>query len=219
MNINLYFLQFTSTVIELCYEKRDIGGIFLERKERSFSLYWTLLKSTFVLSAFTIGGGYVIVPLMQKKFVEELGWIDKEEMLDLVALGQSMPGALAVNTSILVGYRIAGISGALITVLGTVSPPLLIITIISYFYQNFRDNAFIDALMLGMQIGVVAVILNVVYNMAKDVFDTKDIINVLILLGAFVAGFVFDLNVILIILVAGILGYLNNMVKLKRGDA
>lgn len=219
MNINLYFLQFTSTVIELCYEKRDIGGIFLERKERSFSLYWTLLKSTFVLSAFTIGGGYVIVPLMQKKFVEELGWIDKEEMLDLVALGQSMPGALAVNTSILVGYRIAGISGALITVLGTVSPPLLIITIISYFYQNFRDNAFIDALMLGMQIGVVAVILNVVYNMAKDVFDTKDIINVLILLGAFVAGFVFDLNVILIILVAGILGYLNNMIKLKRGDA
>lgn len=191
----------------------------MQRKERSLSLYWTLLKSTFVLSAFTIGGGYVIVPLMQKKFVEELGWIDKEEMLDLVALGQSMPGALAVNTSILVGYRISGILGAFVTVLGTVSPPLLIITIISYFYQNFRDNAFIDALMLGMQIGVVAVILNVVYNMAKDVFETKDIINVLILLGAFIAGFIFEANVILIILVAGVLGYLNNMVKLKRRNA
>ncbi len=191
----------------------------MQRKERSLSLYWTLLKSTFVLSAFTIGGGYVIVPLMQKKFVEELGWIDKEEMLDLVALGQSMPGALAINTSILVGYRISGILGAFVTVLGTVSPPLLIITIISYFYQNFRDNAFIDALMLGMQIGVVAVILNVVYNMAKDVFETKDIINVLILLGAFIAGFIFEVNVILIILVAGVLGYLNNMVKLKRRNA
>ena len=191
----------------------------MQRKERSLSLYWTLLKSTFVLSAFTIGGGYVIVPLMQKKFVEELGWIDKEEMLDLVALGQSMPGVLAVNTSILVGYRTAGILGAFVTVLGTVSPPLLIITIISYFYQNFRDNAFIDALMLGMQIGVVAVILNVVYNMAKDVFETKDIINVLILLGAFIAGFIFEVNVILIILVAGVLGYLNNMVKLKRRNA
>ena len=191
----------------------------MQRKERSLSLYWTLLKSTFVLSAFTIGGGYVIVPLMQKKFVEELGWIDKEEMLDLVALGQSMPGALAINTSILVGYRISGILGAFVTVLGTVSPPLLIITIISYFYQNFRDNAFIDALMLGMQIGVVAVILNVVYNMAKDVFQTKDMINVLILLGAFVAGFIFEVNVILIILVAGVLGYLNNMVKLKRRNA
>ena len=191
----------------------------MQRKERSLSLYWTLLKSTFVLSAFTIGGGYVIVPLMQKKFVEELGWIDKEEMLELVALGQSMPGALAVNTSILVGYRISGILGAFVTVLGTVSPPLLIITIISYFYQNFRDNAFIDALMLGMQIGVVAVILNVVYNMAKDVFQTKDMINVLILLGAFVAGFIFEVNVILIILVAGVLGYLNNMVKLKRRNA
>ncbi|MDE1549655.1 chromate transporter [Jeotgalibaca caeni] len=185
--------------------------------ERSLSLYWTLLKSTFVLSAFTIGGGYVIVPLMQKKFVEDLKWIDTEEMLDLVALGQSMPGALAVNTSILVGYRMAGVSGALTTVLGTVSPPLIIITVISYFYMSFRDNPIVDALMLGMQIGVVAVILNVVVTMVKDVLKTKDIVNLLILIGAFVAGFIFEVNVILVILVAGIIGYINNMQKLKKG--
>ncbi|UJF16501.1 chromate transporter [Jeotgalibaca sp. MA1X17-3] len=110
----------------------------MERKEKTGSLYWTLLKSTFVLSAFTVGGGYVIVPLMQKKFVEDLGWIETEEMLDLVAIGQSMPGVLAVNTSILIGYRIAGLSGALTTVLGTVSPPLFIITIISFFICSFK---------------------------------------------------------------------------------
>lgn len=189
----------------------------MEKMERSLSLYWTLLKSTFVLSAFTIGGGYVIVPLMQKKFVEDLKWIDTEEMLDLVALGQSMPGALAVNTSILVGYRMAGVSGALTTVLGTVSPPLIIITVISYFYMSFRDNPIVDALMLGMQIGVVAVILNVVVTMVKDVLKTKDIVNLLILIGAFVAGFIFEVNVILVILVAGIIGYINNMQKLKKG--
>lgn len=189
----------------------------MEKMERSLSLYWTLLKSTFVLSAFTIGGGYVIVPLMQKKFVEDLKWIDTEEMLDLVALGQSMPGALAVNTSILVGYRMAGVSGALTTVLGTVSPPLIIITVISYFYMSFRDNPIVDALMLGMQIGVVAVILNVVVTMVKDVLKTKDIVNLLILIGAFVAGFLFEVNVILVILVAGIIGYINNMQKLKKG--
>lgn len=191
----------------------------MERQEKTLSLYWTLLKSTFILSAFTVGGGYVIVPLMQKKFVEELGWIDTEEMLDLVALGQSMPGALAVNASILVGYRIAGLSGAFTTVVGTVSPPLIIISIVSYFYMQFRDNPIVEALMLGMQIGVVAVILNVVFNMAKDVFRTKDIINVIILIGAFLAGFVFEWNVVLIIVVAGLLGFLNNNRKVKKGRA
>lgn len=191
----------------------------MERQEKTLALYWTLLKSTFILSAFTVGGGYVIVPLMQKKFVEELGWIDKEEMLDLVALGQSMPGALAVNTSILVGYRIAGISGAFVTVLGTVSPPLIIISVVSYFYMQFRDNPVVESAMLGMQIGVVAVILNVVFNMAKDVLDTKDVINLLILIGAFVAGFIFNLNVVLIIVVAGVLGFFNNRYKVKKGGA
>lgn len=185
----------------------------MEKIEGKMTTYWTLVKSTFILSAFTIGGGYVIVPLMQKKFVEELGWIDSEEMLDLVALGQSMPGALAVNTSILIGYRIAGIAGALVTLLGTVSPPLIIITIISYFYMSFRDNPIIDALMLGMQVGVVAVILNVVYNMVKDVVKRKDIINILILIGAFIAAFIFDINVIAIIFVAGLLGFMNNRMK------
>lgn len=191
----------------------------MERREKSGSLYWTLLKSTFILSAFTVGGGYVIVPLMQKKFVEELGWIDMEEMLDLVAIGQSMPGVLAVNTSILIGYRIAGLSGALTTVLGTVSPPLLIISIVSFFYMQFQNNPIVEAMMFGMQIGVVAVILNVVFNMAKDVLKTKDIVNAIILLGAFLAGFVFDLNIILIIVGAGLLGFLNNMWKVKRGGA
>lgn len=191
----------------------------MEKEKKTLSQYWVLLKTTFILSAFTIGGGYVIVPLMQKRFVEELGWIDTEEMLDLVAMGQSIPGALAVNVSILVGYRIAGISGALTTVLGTVSPPLIIISIVSYFYMQFRDNPIVEALMLGMQIGVVAVILNVVYNMAKDVIGTRDIINILILAGAFIAGFVFEVNVVAIILIAGLLGFLNNRAKTKKEGA
>lgn len=194
-------------------------GESVKEKEKPLNLYWILIKTTFVLSIFTIGGGYVIVPLMQKKFVEELGWIDTDEMLDLVALGQSIPGSLAVNVSILVGYRIAGISGAMITVLGTVSPPLLIITVISYFYMSFRDNPIVDALMLGMQIGVVAVILNVVYSMIKDIWKTRDLINMFILMGAFVAGFAFDINIILIILIAGIMGFLNYMWKIKKGGA
>ena len=95
----------------------------------------------------------------------------------------------------------------------SVSPPLIIITIISYFYMSFRNNPIVDALMLGMQVGVVAVILNVVFNMVKDVLKRKDNVNILILVGAFIAAFVFDVNVIAIIFVAGILGFINNRMK------
>ena len=188
----------------------------MQRNEKTRETYWILLKTTFVLSAFTIGGGYVIVPLMQKKFVEELAWIETEEMLDLVAIAQSIPGALAVNTSILVGYRIAGVSGAIVTVVGTVSPPLFLITIISYFYLAFRDNLLISALMVGMQIGVVAVIANVVYKMIQDVLKMKDWVTTLILIGSFMAAVFFDINVILIIFVAGTLGFINNILRLRR---
>ena len=84
----------------------------------------TLFLSTLQLSACTFGGGFIIIPLMRKKFVEELHWIDEQEMLDLTAIAQSSPGAIAVNASILVGYHVAGVAGALLTVLGAVLPPL-----------------------------------------------------------------------------------------------
>ena len=98
-----------------------------------------------MLSAFTFGGGYVIVPLMRKKFVEEYRWIEEKEMLDLVAIGQSAPGPIAVNTSILVGYRLAGVPGAFFTILGTVLPPLIIISVISLFYTAFRESPAVAA--------------------------------------------------------------------------
>ena len=94
--------------------------------KKDFAFYRKLFCSTFYLSAFTFGGGYVIIPLMRKKFVEQYHWIEEEEMLDLTAIAQSSPGAIAVNASILIGYRLAGLFGALVTVLGTVLPPLIL---------------------------------------------------------------------------------------------
>ena len=132
--------------------------------------YWTLFWSTFQLSAFTFGGGFVIIPLMRKKFVHHLKWIEEEEMLDLTAIAQSCPGAIAVNASILVGYRVAGVPGALITMLGTVLPPLIIISIISLFYAAFRDNAVVSMVMSGMLAGVAAVICDVVLTMGANIF-------------------------------------------------
>lgn len=165
-----------------------------------------LFLSTFKISACTFGGGFVIIPLLRRKFVEELGWIDEQEMMDLTAIAQSSPGAIAVNASILVGYRVAGIPGAMLTVLGTVLPPLIIISVISLFYKAFRDNAIVNAAMAGMLCGVAAVILDVVINMIKGIFKQKRILPVLVMAGAFAAVRFFSVNIIIIILVCGVIG-------------
>ena len=123
-----------------------------------------LFLSTLYLSAFTFGGGYVIVTLMKKKFVDQYHWIEENEMLDLVAIAQSSPGAIAVNGAIVVGYKLSGILGALVAILGTVLPPFVILSVISVFYKAFRNNWLISQLLEGMQAGVGAVIASVGYG-------------------------------------------------------
>ena len=173
---------------------------------KNFKFYLTLFSSTFSLSAFTFGGGYVIVPLMRKKFVEKLKWIDEEEMMNMIAIAQSSPGAIAVNTSILVGYRLAGIAGAIISTLGTVLPPLIIITVISFFYSQFKDNRVVNALLKGMQAGIAAVIIDVVSDLIGNIIKKKRIASVFIMIGAFAATYYFKINVAFIILTSGLIG-------------
>ena len=172
------------------------------RRHKSRQLFLSTLK----LSACTFGGGYVIVPLMRKRFVDELHWIEEQEMLDFIAIAQSSPGAIAVNASILVGYHVAGFSGALLTVLGTVLPPLVIISVISLFYQAFRDNAIVNLVMSGMLCGVAAVIFDVVINMAKAVLQHKRLLPLLVLVGSFIATRFLHVHIMLIILVCGVIG-------------
>ena len=133
-----------------------------------------LFLSTLYLSAFTFGGGYVIVTLMKKKFVDEYHWIEENEMLDLVAIAQSSPGPIAVNGAIVVGYKLAGMIGVLVSIIGTIIPPFLIISVISVCYQAFRDNFFVSQMLEGMQAGVGAVIASVTYEMGAGVVKEKD---------------------------------------------
>ncbi len=176
----------------------------LLKKDKLF--YWKLFLSTFTLSTFTFGGGYVIVPLMQKRFVKELKWIDEDEMLDLVAIGQSAPGPIAINTSILVGYRMAGIPGAFLTILGTILPPLITITVISYFYIAFRDNTIVKTLMKGMSAGVAAIIVDVVIDMAAKIIKNKTLLPIAVMILAFIAAAFLKINLIYILLICGALG-------------
>lgn len=162
--------------------------------------YWILFTSCLYISAFTFGGGFVIIPLMRKKFVENLKWLEETEMMDLAAIAQSSPGAIAVNAAILTGYKIGGVTGAMLAMLATILPPMIIIGVISYFYIAFRENAVVNAVLKGMQAGVAAVICDVVLRMGADVCKEKNILLVIIMAVAFILTFFLDVNVVYIIL-------------------
>ena len=180
--------------------------------------YTTLFWSTLKLSACTFGGGFVIVSLMRKKFVEELKWIEEQEMLDMVAIAQSSPGAIAVNASIIVGYHVAGFTGALLSVLGTILPPLTIISVISMFYQAFRDNTIVTMAMAGMLAGVAAVLCDVVITMIRGIIKQKRILPVLVMAGAFLFAHFLKVNIIVLLLVCGVIGALDTLYREKSKE-
>lgn len=178
-----------------------------------------LFFSTLYLSAFTFGGGYVIITLLKRKFVDELKWIEEDEMLDLVAIAQSSPGPIAVNGAIVLGYKLAGFAGILFAVLGAIIPPFVILSIISFFYQAFKNNFVIQALLTGMKSGVSAVILSVVFDMASGIVKGKDIILIIVMVLAFVANYFLKVNVIFIILACVLIGIILTLLRTgKRGE-
>lgn len=172
--------------------------------------------TTLYLSAFTFGGGYVIVSLMKKKFVDEKHWIEQDEMLDLVAIAQSSPGPIAVNGSIAVGYKLCGIAGALVAIVGTIIPPFVIISIISYCYSAFRANWVISQMLEGMQAGVAAVIASVTYDMGADIVKQRDDLGVLVMIAAFVASYILEINVVFIVIVCGLVGVCRGQLEKRR---
>lgn len=165
-----------------------------------------LFLSTLYISAFTFGGGFVIITFMKRKFVDGLHWIDEQEMLDLAALAQSSPGAIAVNAAILVGWRVAGFAGMLVAVLGTIIPPMVILSVISFFYAAFAANRYVALVLKGMQAGVAAVILDVVCGLGKNVLKEKSWLSIAVMAAAFAATWFFRVNVIYIILAAAFVG-------------
>ena len=165
-------------------------------------LFFTMLY----ISSFTFGCGFVIVTFMKRKFVDELHWIDDQEMLDLTALAQSSPGAIAVNAAILVGWHVAGFWGMVFAVLGTIIPPMVILSVISFFYAAFATNPYVALVLKGMQSGVAAVILDVVFSLGKGVVKSKSWLYLSVMAAAFVATFFFDVNVVYVILAAAVIG-------------
>ena len=175
-----------------------------------------LFFGTLYISAFTFGGGFVIVTLMKKKFVDQLHWIDEQEMLDMTALAQSSPGAIAVNAAILVGWRVAGLAGMIVAALGSVLPPLIILSVISFFYTAFASNPYVALVLKGMQAGVAAVILDVVCDLGGKVLQTKSVLFIGLMVVAFAANFLWGVNVVLIIVAAAVIGVVRTLFQMRK---
>lgn len=189
-------------------------------EQKKSKILWQLFRATFTLSAFTFGGGFVIVSLMKKKFVEELGWLEEDEMLDITAIAQSSPGPIPINASVILGYRMAGLAGTVTAILGTALPPMIIISVISIFYTQFRENRIIAVALQVMRAGVAAVIFDVVYNLAANVCKTRRPLYIILMIAAFIAAVVFDVSAVIIILVClgiGIADVIISYAGTKRG--
>lgn len=184
---------------------------------KHWSQYRTLFLSTLTLSAFTFGGGYVIVSLMKRKFVDELHWLEENEMLDMTAIAQSCPGAVAVNAAILVGHRVAGVWGTLVAILGTLIPPFLIISVLSLCYDAFRSNPMVAAVLKGMESGIAAVIADVTVNLAGNACRESGWPAVVVMGLAFCASWFFDVNVLWIILACGGYGFVRTWLGRRKG--
>jgi len=184
---------------------------------KKFKIYFLLFKITFSISAFTFGGGYIVIPMMRKYFINDLNLISEQELLDMAAIAQSTPGAIAVNLAVLIGYRIAGIKGAIISCIGTVLPPLLILSIISYFYSAFRSNRVISSILKGMEAGVAATIVDLVIDMTQIIFKQKNWLLTLMVPVSFFASFFLNINVLIIIIFCSILSFAQPYIKANGG--
>ena len=178
------------------------------KQQYSWRMIQQLFTTTFLISAFTFGGGYVIVPLMKKAFVERLNWFDEAEMLDIIAIAQSTPGAIAVNSAVMVGYRVAGLLGAVVTLFATVLPPLCAMMVVSYYYLVFRDNPIVAAVLKGMQAGVAAVIIKAVWDMGRPLFAKNAYRDIVVVVAAFIAAAWLRWHILLVLVVGTALRWL-----------
>lgn len=161
-----------------------------------------IFKSMFQISAFTFGGGYVVIPMVEKKFVKQYQYFSQEELIDMATIAQSSPGAIAINLSALSGYRIAGVKGVVISCLGAILPPLILLGIISSCYDVFIANTTIAAILQGMEAGVVALIVDVLITMSNSIVKSKDPFLYILLVASFITCFFMQINAFIILLVS-----------------
>lgn len=179
-------------------------------------LYFNLFFRSLLLSASTIGGGYVIMSVMRRIYVIRLGWLTEEEMMDITSLAQTCPGAVAVNASLLIGHRLGGIPGAVLSVVATVLPPLFIMSALAAVYNGLSGSEIIAKLMTGMQAGVAAVLLDTALVLTKKSLS-GGFLRIAVFLAALWLSVFTDLSTVFVILGAAAAGVSRHMVTVLKG--
>ena len=174
-----------------------------------FDLFWTFCK----IGALTFGGGYAMLPLIQREIVENKKWSTEKEILDYYAVGQWTPGVIAVNTATFIGYKLRGIIGGIVATLGVIFPSIVIILIIATFLQNFADLAIVQSAFAGIRVAVVALIITTVVKLIKS--SIKDYLGVIIAIIAFVISAFIGLSPVYVVIAAALTGFIS---KGLRGD-
>ena len=179
-------------------EKKQIAG-------RVLRLFLTFLR----IGAFTFGGGYAMIPLIQKEIVEQKKWMTDEEILEIVAISESTPGPIAINAATFVGWRVAGFFGALAATVGVVLPSFVIISVLSFVLKEFSELRAVRYAFFGIRAGVLALIVKALWSMFKQC--PKDLVSCLLMALAFLAVAVFSVNVLWVILGCALLGLLASL--------
>ena len=176
-------------------------------------MYKELFVSFWKIGAFTIGGGYVMIPIMERELVDRRGWISREEFMDYMSLSQAMPGVFAVNMAAMTGFRLRRRVGAAVAIVGNVLMPIVFILLLALFFRAFRENVYVGRVFMGLRPAVVARIAAPVFTMARSARVTWA--NAWIPIVSALLIWLLDMSPILIVLAAALAGWLYSRVKMK----
>lgn len=167
-------------------------------------LIWKLFSTFFRIGAFTFGGGYAMIPLIQRETVEENHWLTDDDILEILAIAESTPGPIAINSATFVGYRVAGVAGAFFATFGVVLPSLVIISILSYVIDAFKNNAYVSYAFWGIRAGVLALVTKALWTMFKK--QPKKPFPYIIMFLALISVAAFKINTIIVLVVCAVAG-------------
>jgi len=184
----------------------------VKKQNELLSLFFTMLK----LGAFTFGGGYAMIPLIEDEFVNRKKWVDSETLTDIIALAQSVPGAIAVNTAVIIGYRKKGLIGSLIAILGLALPSLITLTLITYLYESFSTNLYVAAVLKGIRACVVGLIFSAFVRLFIPL--EKSVYTMTLLITSFLISLLTDVNSVYLIISALIIGLLSSLFNRRQSS-
>lgn len=178
-------------------------------------LLLNLYKAWFKMGLFTFGGGYAMLPMIQKEVIEKYQWASEDEVMDYYAIGQCTPGIVAVNTATFIGYKVAKVPGAIVSTLGVISPSLIIISLIASVLTNFSEIETVQHILSGIKIAVTFLMIVSISKIAKN--NINNLFGFVVAIMAFFVAFLTDISMVILVIICGILGYLTLFVE-KDGD-